>query len=465
MTTAMTHGPTVLREVDPAERYYWLLDQLAPMNIAAIAELDRRLDPSEVAAALAAVQRQHPFLRARIEVVDDQLSVVEAAGEIALTVTGVGGSGSASGSGSGWLAEVEAELDRPFAPAPSPLVRCLYCPVEGIHGEERSVLVVVVHHALADGRAAVAALQHVLRLLSVLPVLQRIEEGGEPMSSPADVPPALHHRFPSAFRSAKGALGVLGVIREERDGQDDAASFPFHGREVKGQASRLDRLIVQPEMVRTLRDQARSAGATINGVLAAAVLESTAALFEPSGDRMLNLATPTDLRRRVEPPLPADGVFMAIGLLCTPYLVSSTDSGSGTGTGTGNPELARRITEQTRREVERGESHLFYRFARAGSFAATEDGITSFADWMAATAHNVAVSNLGVVDDQGDPAWVQSISFALSTSANQPAFVAVCTYRDQLVLNLATDRTKLPADFASRLVEGIGQRIGAAAGG
>ncbi|HWE68375.1 MAG TPA: hypothetical protein VG298_17180 [Acidimicrobiales bacterium] len=465
MTTAMTHGPTVLREVDPAERYYWLLDQLAPMNIAAIAELDRRLDPSEVAAALAAVQRQHPFLRARIEVVDDQLSVVEAAGEIVLSVTSVADV-EGSGSGSGWLAEVEAELDRPFAPAPSPLARCLYCPVDGIDGEERSVLVVVVHHALADGRAAVAALQHVLR---------RIEEGGQWTSSPvtADLPPALHERFPAEFRSAKGALGVLGAVREERDGQDSAASFPFHAREVAGQVSRLDRLIVQPEAARAMHDQARSADATINGVLAAAVLESTAALFEPSGDRMLNLATPTDLRQRVEPPLPADGVFMAIGLLCTPYLVSSTDSGSGTGTGMrpgngsgmGNPELARRITEQTRREVERGESHLFYRFARAGSFAATEDGITSFADWMAATAHNVAVSNLGVVDDQGDPAWVQSISFALSTSANQPAFVAVCTYRDQLVLNLATDRTKLPADFASRLVEGIGQRIGAAAGG
>jgi hypothetical protein len=126
-----------------------------------------------------------------------------------------------------------------------------------------------------------------------------------------------------------------------------------------------------------------------------------------------------------------------------------------------NPDLGRRVSEQTLREVTRGESHLFYRLARANAFAANDHGIGTFADWMATTPQNVGLSNIGVVDDTGDPAWVSSISVSLSTSSNQVAFVVVSTYRDRLVMNVVTDRAKLPDDLAERLVEGIEARTGA----
>src|SRR6202034_3332582 len=98
----------------------------------------------------------------------------------------------------------------------------------------------------------------------------------------------------------------------------------------------------------------RSQGDTVKGVLAAAALESCLGLFDEPEDRMLCLAIPTDLRQRVVPPLSDEGVFCAVGLLCTPYLVHPTS----------NPDLGRQVSEQTDREVARGESHLFYRFAR-----------------------------------------------------------------------------------------------------
>ena len=181
------------------------------------------------------------------------------------------------------------------------------------------------------------------------------------------------------------------------------------------------------------------------------MLGASAALLAGNEERRLCLATPTDLRRRVEPPLSDDEVMLAVGLLCTPYPVP-------TGASTA---LAREISEQTRREVARGESHLFYRFARAGTFAPTDEGIASFALSIAASPQNVAVSNLGVVADHRDPPWVRSLAFALSPSPNQVAFVAATTYRGELVLHVASDDARLGRGAAEQLVRGMEERTGA----
>jgi hypothetical protein len=152
----------------------------------------------------------------------------------------------------------------------------------------------------------------------------------------------------------------------------------------------------------------------------------------------------------VAPPLSDDEVMLAVGLLCTPYRVSE-DAGV---------TLARAISEQTRREVARGESHLFYRFARAGAYAATDEEIASFACSIAASPQNAAVSNLGVVAERGDPPWVRSLSFALGPSPNQVAFVAATTYRGALVLQVVTDGARLADGPAEQLVRGIEERTG-----
>jgi hypothetical protein len=427
----MMSDPRVLRPLDPSERYFWLLDHLAPMNIVAVAELEVRLDPAQLATALHAVQLRHPLLRVQIGVFESQPTFVNVAAEIPLTTTPV-----ADG---GWRDVVEAELDLPFVTASEPLVRCVYVPVEG---EDRSVVILAVHHAVADGRGIVRALQD---------LLQAVENGEPDPALSADVPPLIHDHFPAELQSSRAAVSILGTVRSERQGYPESATYPFHARDVEGQISRLSHLVLTPELAAAIRVGARAHGATVTGELAAAVLESCTALFDQPEDRMLCLATPTDLRERVMPALPGDGVYCAVGLLCTPYLVHPSS----------NPDLSLRVSEQTHREVTRGESHLFYRLARANAFAANDHGIDTFADWMATTPQNVGLSNIGVVDDTDDPVWVSSISVSLSTSSNQVAFVVVSTYRGRLVMNVVTDRAKLPDDLAERLVEGIEARTGA----
>ena len=421
----------VLRALDPAERYFWLLSHFTSVNAVLIAELSRRIDPDSVVRALAALQRRHPLLRARIGVVDSGPAFVEVAGAIPFTELPVSDGGSLP---------IPFLMEIPFEPAPSPVARCVYLPVEG---EDRSALVLVVHHAMMDGSAAVNLLQQLARL---------VDAGGDgDLLVPGALPPPLHERFPETLRSPRAVVEVLSEVRAERAGQAAPSAFPFHARDVTEQVPRHDKLVLDAEAARDLVTRARAAGASVTGAVDAALLEATASMFEPRGARVILLASPTDLRPRVEPPLPADDVMLAIGLLCTPYLVSEE----------GRDTLAGDIGRQITREVARGESHLFYRFARTGTFPATDAGIESFRAWVAETPQNVTLSNLGIVDDAGDPPWVTSLSALMVPGPNQVAFVCAATYRGRIVLHVATDAAKLPAALAERLVSGFAERLGA----
>ncbi len=426
----MLTGRRVLRGLDPAERYFWLLGHGANMNLVVLAELARRLDPEDLRRALAAVQRRHPLLRARVDVVDGEPVFVEVAGEIPL---------SALAAPDDVVGAVGAMLNRPFDPDPGPLVRCVHLDGEG---GDRSVVALIVHHALADARGGVRALQQVLRRAAAG------DAGDETVS--AVVPPPLHERFPAGLQRPRAAVEVLSTIRAERDGQAAPSVFPFHRRGAADRVTRYAALVIDPPAAARLVSEARREGVSVTGTIAASVLQAGAALFGNGGDRTICLAVPTDLRARVQPPIGDDDVVLAIGVLCTPYLVSDTTKGT----------LARVIGEQITREVDRGESHLFYRFARAGAFPVSAEGIESFGTSMAATPQNIAVSNLGVIDDAGDPPWVRRMTFALSPSANQVAFASVTMYRGELVVNVATDEAKLPVSVAEQLVSGVEARLG-----
>jgi hypothetical protein len=212
--------------------------------------------------------------------------------------------------------------------------------------------------------------------------------------------------------------------------------------------TRLHTIVVDP--VGQLVSAAREAGATVHGLVAAAALQSAAALFADGRQVTLAVATPTDLRVPVGDASSEDEVTLATGLLSTPYTVDADV-----------PELARRISVQTHRELARGEGHLFYRVARSGSFAATESGLDRFASWLGAAAPNIGVSNVGVVQSGGDPAWMRSLRLALSPSANQLAFVGLTTYRDRLTMVVTTDEEKLQRQVADAFVTGLARRIGA----
>ncbi len=197
--------------------------------------------------------------------------------------------------------------------------------------------------------------------------------------------------------------------------------------------------------------RAKAAGATVTGWIGAAFLQSAAALFDDDEPHSICLASATDLRPRVEPPLPFDDMQLAIGMVCTPFLVSAAT----------NDTLARDIGDQLAREVARGESHLFYRFARTATYPPTDDGLAAFAQWVDSTPQNITVSSVGRTDDTGDPPWLRRVTATMVPGANQISFTSATTYRGEMVLNVSTDTAKLPPAKADRFVEGLMTRLGA----
>ena len=426
----MASSPRVLRELDPSEKYFWLIWRLNGMVGVFIADADRTFEEHELAEALAAVQTRHPFLRAQVEVVGDHYAFVEVDGDVPIVVRP--------------LAPDElvpiAEMQMwPFPEAPHPLVTCVYMPVTG---EDRSVLALLMHHVFLDGSSGLYLMRQFMRALA----------GTEhDLDVSHDVPPALHSRFSPELTSARGATQVLGAIRAERAGQPPPDDFPFHDRLVRVTHPRHDKLVVAGDDLAELRATAKAAGATVAGYLGAALLEATAALFDDDAPHWICLTSATDLRPRVDPPLPHDDMQLAIGLVCTPYLVSAETSDT----------LARDIGDQIRREVERGESHLFYRFARTAAYPPTEEGVASFMKWVDSTPQNVTLSSTGLQDDTGDPSWVHSITATMLPGPNQLSFTSVTTYRGEMILNVSTDVAKLSPALVDRMVEGVRARLGA----
>ena len=413
----MTGEPVVLRALDPMERYFWMLGQLQGMGIVGVAELDRQLDVTLLTEALRVVQLRHPLLQARVEVVDGDYAFVAAPAPMPLTVKTI--------EASEWISEVEAAFAVSLPEAPAPLACCIYLPYSD---GQRSALIVLVHHAMGDGRSVCCVVQQILRHI----------EAGE-----AEVPPVTEvlgpptDRFPEEVMSARARVEVLGAVRQERQGLPAPAEFPFHHRQVTSRSMRIDRLQVPPDQIESLRNGARAVGTTLHGLLAACSLQAAAELFGDPQDRLIYLASTTDLRYRMEPPLPEDGVCVAVGLLTTPYRVSAE----------ADPDLGRQISEQTARELARGESHHFYKVIRASSFAASPEGMAQFAEWVASTPQNITISNVGVIDDTDDPGWVRSVGVLLGTSSNQVAFVVLTTYRKTLTFTSQTDRDKLSPEL------------------
>ncbi len=426
----MATTPAVLRALDPAERYFWLIGRIASANGVLSAYVDRTFEERELTAALRALQRRHPLLRARVDVVDGEPVFVEAGGEIPLTVLPL-----APGQ-----PPRAAQLELwPFPPAPHPLACCIYEPVEG---EERSVVTLMVHHVLVDGNTARALLQQLLRV---------IERRDGELGASEEVPAPLHSRLPEALRAPRAALDVLSEVRAERESQPPPSNFPFHARHVTAMRPRYDLLVVGGDALPALLARAKEKGASVTGALGADILQAGAALFDTDEPRMLCFASATDLRPRVEPPLPAGEAQVAIGMLCTPYLVSEATRDT----------LGRTIGDQILREVTRGESHLFYRFARVGTFAPTDAGIAAFARWVDSSPQNITVSSVGRIDDAGDPPWVRRYAMTMLPGPNQLTFIVTSTYRGELVINVGTDSAKLSPAVTDRFVAEIAARTGA----
>jgi|CXWL01.1.fsa_nt_gi hypothetical protein len=406
------------RPLDPAELFFWWVDQVSPAHLTMVVELAASVALAAVEAALARAVARHPMLGVRFLTVGRDVCFVAA--HCGPTVRAA-----EAGLSAGALAEQELALR---LVGDGPLVRATHS-----SGADGTTLALVLHHAVADGRTALAVLAEVVDDalgLSSPDVARR------PSPSPLhSVLPARWPRDASAVRARSARLA--GERARLIPGQPGRATGP--ARVIVG--------LLDPPAVGALRERCRREQTTVHAALAAALLLASCELSAGHGEA-LGLATPVDLRPTLDPPLPPVTPSLATGTVTTFHRVAGDRVAGET-----NPwALAREIGATVAARVAVGEAHLAYLVERLDRLPSTPAALPAVARGLAARPAASVMSNLGVLPSFG-AGQVRRLLCALRPLPHQPCFVVATTREGRLELTLVHDESRLPGDVARQLAD------------
>lgn len=251
MQSAHTQGDSqALRQLGPTEHMFWLLSQggtghhLLAAEVATVASVDGWR------AALRQMQRRHPYFSVWIDG-----SVASAPrfrrsedAEIPLRVV-------PQGAGVRVESEMEKELGTPFDTQRAPLVRAVL-----IHGAEKSVLILVMHHAIGDGLSAAYAIRDLLRAL-----------GGESLAALPLVP--TQDELLGFQQSPPASAGAPG------------AAAPGSGAPAPGELAvpKIERLRLSKELTGQIVERAKREQTTVHGALCAALITAGRQMYPDWG--------------------------------------------------------------------------------------------------------------------------------------------------------------------------------------
>jgi hypothetical protein len=255
------------------------------------------IDPARFRAAVAALCRTHPALRAVIRPDaggEPGWEFPEPPPEVPVAFV-------EDDDPLAWERYVFADFKRPFDSAHLPLIRyTVFQP----RSRERSVVVATHHHALFDGRTN----------LQVMRDLEAVY--ADPAAPRAEVPwprGSRIHKVPVGKLRAIGGLARLfaGLVR---DRFSPPASVPRLG-ETAGLQSRV---VVSADDTAALIQRSREEKSSVYAALCAATLQATAERYD-LGNRRLSLRSPTDLRPRHTPAIPPDALGCYVDTVRTVY--------------------------------------------------------------------------------------------------------------------------------------------------
>jgi NRPS condensation-like uncharacterized protein len=238
-----TKSKKEVRALGAMERLFWFMDQNHPAHLTVTAEVKGFTTVQSWKDALDAVQRRHPVLSTSIKRNEEgqpALYQVDAA-PIPLRVV----DGSVQGR---WELEVDREMAVPFTPEQAPLIRSVL-----IHKAESAVLILIAHHAIADGMALVFLIRDLLQVLS---------DGQIEALSFSSSAEELLSKLPKAEEIAQAEASQVGAPQAE-----PALYLEGDGLAPRAIARKLDE-----KLTATLKERARREGTTVQGALCAALV-------------------------------------------------------------------------------------------------------------------------------------------------------------------------------------------------
>jgi hypothetical protein len=155
-TMPATKSNEEIRALGAMERLFWLIDQNHPAHLTVTAEVKGFTNVQSWRDALDEVQRCHPILSTSINRNEEGQPALYRVDAVPIPLRVVDGSVHGR-----WELELEHEMAAPFTPEQAPLIRSVL-----IHKQQSAVLIMVAHHAIADGMALVFLIRDLLHLLS-----------------------------------------------------------------------------------------------------------------------------------------------------------------------------------------------------------------------------------------------------------------------------------------------------------
>ncbi|MGO4256844.1 phthiocerol/phthiodiolone dimycocerosyl transferase family protein [Marmoricola sp. RAF53] len=412
------------RPLSPCERYFALMHRIVPVHTTLMARTTRVFPVEDVRRAWSAVSATHPALRSRI--VDGELQLLagsEAEVRVYDTLHAA-------------LADNEAD---PVDPERAPLLRLLYIP-----GEASAVWIVTGHHAVEDGSGALSLLKQIFRELDV-PGSVRVVDTALPPAADAGLPPELRWRERGPEFRAR-----LRELAEKRRAAPPVGAVPDHQRRTGERSVDGGIWWLDEDQSAEVLAITKAAGATMTGLAGALWAEAIADHVVPSEGSdpadtripTLGISIPIDTRNRVEPKVAYQRVGTYISMLNATVPV----------TGGTLADRARDVTDQMRAGIRNGEPELFYAVLGTDALPFSEKGDARMQALQDGAPQAFAVSNLGVIDDTGDPEWVDRMFGTFIPMQNQVAYIVPSTYRGKTTLMVNADTYRLTPELAKKLL-------------
>jgi hypothetical protein len=277
------------RLLGPSEFQLWLLDRRSPYNAAVVARLAGTLPEERWRAALAAAQRRHPVLRARIEPEPRPRFAGGDVPPVPFALLPRRGPDS-------WRAELAALVRRPV-----PLERGPLAAAVALADDERTDLLLAMPHEAADGRSLLFLLRDVLAAAG---------EGAE--LAPLPEWPSCEELLPAHALADPADAELVADWWSRRTGERLQALQPaslFAGMPEVG-ATHAHPWELSAAASARLAAVARRHEASAHGAIVAAFL--LALVEERGAGGRFRVSHPFDLRAELEPPVGEDvGLFIA----------------------------------------------------------------------------------------------------------------------------------------------------------
>ena len=291
-------SPELRRALSPVERWYWIADQVSPLNVVARVHLRGHIAAGVLERAAAALVAEHPLLCVTITSDTDGTNPAFVPSSQTIPVRRV------HGHECEWERQVdEHELGTSLDWRSGPLVRIVDVVLDSPEGEHD--LVLTVSHIIADGTTALSLLRRLVEHADRVAPAACVNDpvAARPLvGAPEDLLPA-HYRGPRGIvRLAATGLadGLATALARPRRLTPESMVNPSRRR------TRLVRRMLTSTQVDTLMRRCREEGVTVHGALAAAMAMVIGPTAAQRASGRICIGSPINFRSELDPPVSAD---------------------------------------------------------------------------------------------------------------------------------------------------------------